>query len=464
MRLKLPSPEPPPPFLFAHFPSLLAPFQVFKGVSRTIPEWEFTADFDPTSVVSPSVRWVSFDGSPLEVAQGMAEGNTHIASQFVEDVISGQARVDVAMLAFRDPDSFVAGNLHNHFPAWEGIANIAPFDLMPKILLWIKNCVDVQDFFQPFKGQYRGENFDSTLPPHRIFSNALSCKPFAQFISDTIIDRLRTGTISLWGRVGEVSPPLLVMPLTVELSKPCLCNDNRFFNLWIRDMPLQLDSLLGLPRYIFPSSFQSVCGDKSGYDHVLLTPESRPYFGFKWGGWYFASNTIPFGWKSSAYIYHSIGLLASHYFRSLLIPCSLYTDNRHTGEIQLSPKASGYASLSSDADRSFARACSAIFVVCYTLVGLGYFIGIKKSHLVPKQVVPYLCFSVDSVQQALLLIEEKKQKFLSLLRSVLSSPSTDLKTLQRLSGKCISFSLAVPGAEIADCQRSRVLQGSFLFW
>ena len=85
-------------------------------------------------------------------------------------------------------------------------------------------------------------------------------------------------------------------------------------------------------------------------------------------------------------------------------------------------------------------------MVCYTLVGLCYFIGLKKSDLIPKQVVPYLGFLVDSVHQVFLLIEEKKQKFLSLLRSVLCSPSTDLKTLKRLSGKCISFSLAVPGA------------------
>ena len=88
------------------------------------------------------------------------------------------------MLSFRDPDSFVAGNPQNHFPAWELIANIAPFDLTSKILLWIKKCVDVHDFFQP----YRGENFDSALAPHRIFSSASSCKPFAQFISDAIID------------------------------------------------------------------------------------------------------------------------------------------------------------------------------------------------------------------------------------------------------------------------------------
>ena len=175
----------------------MPPYKRFKGASPTIPQWEFTADFDPTSAISLSFPWVSFDGSPLEVAQGMAEGNTHIASQFVEDVISGQARARLLL-----------GNLHNHFPAWERIANIAAFDLTPKILLWIKNCVDVQDFFQPFKGQYREENFDSTLPPHRIFSNAPSCKPFAQFISDTIIDRLRTGAISLWG--GLVMFPLLI--------------------------------------------------------------------------------------------------------------------------------------------------------------------------------------------------------------------------------------------------------------
>lgn len=96
-----------------------------------------------------------------------------------------------------------------------------------------------------------------------------------------------------------------------------------------------MDSIAALPRYVTPSSFQSVCDDKSGYDHVLLTPESRTFFGFEWGGWYFVSNTIPFGWKSSAYIYHSIGLLASHYFRSVLIPRSLYIYDRHTWEIQL---------------------------------------------------------------------------------------------------------------------------------
>ena len=139
-------------------------------------------------MAGPSVRWVRFDGSPLEVAQGMTVENLHISPQFFRNVISGHTRVDASMLAFRDPDTFVAGNIHACFPAWENIARIAPFKLMANILFWIQDCVDVREFLQPFKGQYKGEHFNSALRPPRIFPNAISCKPFAQFIADTILD------------------------------------------------------------------------------------------------------------------------------------------------------------------------------------------------------------------------------------------------------------------------------------
>ena len=117
-------------------------------------------------------------------------------------------------------------------------------------------------------------------------------------------------------------------------------------------------------------------------------------------------------------------------------------------EINLSPLAPCYASLSSDRYKSLARANSAIFLVCFTLINLGYFLGITKSILIPRQIVHFLGFLVDSVCQSFLLIEEKKQKFLSLFHHVLHSDATDVKTLQRLSDKCISFSLAIPGTRL----------------
>ena len=50
-------------------------------------------------------------------------------------------------------------------------------------------------------------------------------------ISRSILDQLATGAISFWGMIREVSPPLVVMPLTVEPSKPHLFNDDRFIHL-----------------------------------------------------------------------------------------------------------------------------------------------------------------------------------------------------------------------------------------
>ena len=66
----------------------------------------------------------------------------------------------------------------------------------------------------------------------------------------TLLDRLTSGAVSLKGKVGEVDPPHLVLPLTVEPTKPRLCHVARFLNLWMRDMPFKLDTLLDLPRYV----------------------------------------------------------------------------------------------------------------------------------------------------------------------------------------------------------------------
>ena len=64
-------------------------------------------------------------------------------------------------------------------------------------------------------------------------------------------------------------PPHLVLPLTVEPTKPRLCHDARFFNLWMQDKPFKLDHVGDLPRYVSRNSYQSVLDDKSGYDHIL---------------------------------------------------------------------------------------------------------------------------------------------------------------------------------------------------
>ena len=184
--------------------------------------------------------------------------------------------------------------------------------------------VSIFKHFQPFSGSFKGKQNCSDYPPSELFGNNMSCKPFANFVRSTLLDHLTSGAISLKGKVGQVDPSHLVLPLTVEPTKPRLCHDARFF---------KLDTLLDLPRYVGRDTYQTILDDKSGYDFLLLSLESRAFFGIQWGGGYFVYNTLPFGWRISPFVYHSTGLVVSTFFRSIGIPCSLYIDDRHNGQL-----------------------------------------------------------------------------------------------------------------------------------
>lgn len=107
---------------------------------------------------------------PLDVTQGMAApDNSHISPTFVNDVLNGFKEADVSMLAFRDPDEFMAGNIHANLPSWQRITAVARYDRAQEVLKWIEHRADVHQFFVPFKGDYRGQSYNSDLPPYRVF-------------------------------------------------------------------------------------------------------------------------------------------------------------------------------------------------------------------------------------------------------------------------------------------------------
>ena len=113
-----------------------------------------------------------------------------------------------------------------------------------------------------------------------------------------------------------------------------------------------------------------------------------------------------------------------------------------------------YNTLDSIDERNLAAAKSA---VAFHLTCLGYFLGLSKSILVPHKMVPYLGFLIDSSSEGFRLIPQKKQKFIDLIRETLMSRYVSVKTLQRLVGKCISFSLAVPVARLFTREMSAAI-------
>jgi hypothetical protein len=122
----------------------------------------------------------------------------------------------------------------------------------------------------------------------------------------------------------------------------------------------------------------------------------------------------------------------------------LYIDDRQVGQLQVSLSRGAYLALATEDSRNLAAAKSAIFFVACYLVKLGYFLDLAKSILIPRKVVPILGCSSDSAREVFALLPHKKEKFLQLVRQVLADTTVSILTLQRLVGKCVSLSLAVP--------------------
>ena len=99
-------------------------------------------------------------------------------------------------------------------------------------------------------------------------------------------------------------------------------------------------------------------------------------------------------------------------------------------------------------ERNSAAAKSAIFLIAYYLIRLGYFLGLSKSIPIPAKIVTYLGFMADSSREMFHLIPEKKEKFIALIHEILGLSYVSVKTLQRLVGKCVSFARAVPAAKL----------------
>lgn len=298
-----------------------------------------------------------------------------------EEVIESSKNFDVNSLPLRDPTHFVSGQLHNFYNEWENIVqqnNLSDNN----VLSWIKNGIDVHDFFSHFKGNFKGKAYNSDIPPVQYFPNASSCKQFHEFVCNELLDRIASGSIRVWGKVGQCTPPRVVMPLTVEPSKPRLCHDDRFINLWTKDLPFHLETLKEAHRMISHGAYMITCDEKSGYDHIRISESSQTYFGIQFGGYFLCYTTLPFGWKGSAFVYQTVGMVVTSYLRSKSILTMQYIDDRL-----------GVASLSDEEDPVMSG-MKVAYVLLQVLTRLGYTLSLHKCSLIPKTRVKYLGFLI----------------------------------------------------------------------
>ena len=208
----------------------------------------------------------------------------------------------------------------------------------------------------------------------------------------------------------------------------------------MKDTPFSLDTLSEVPKIVKKNSFLTKLDDKSGYDNVLMSENSKSLLGFQWGGHYFQCNTLPFGWKNSAFVYHTLNLQAISRLRQLSVSCLLYIDDRLIEEFN------GY--LPPQIDNTTTRAKIAIHLAVKLFVSLGYFFNITKSVLEPVQSLVFLGMIIDSEKMSFFLTEKRKEKLKNDRQMILQGKKVPVATIQIFTGLCISMCLAIPGAKL----------------
>ena len=110
---------------------------------------------------------------PSGVTKGMAKPyKMHISLAFLEGVLHRAKAADVCTLAFRDPDAFMVGNIHDCVPVWQHIVAVALARFLQLlVLVWVLSLFGVSVLrlgcfvYSPF---VTGNRFAS-------FSVAVSC-------------------------------------------------------------------------------------------------------------------------------------------------------------------------------------------------------------------------------------------------------------------------------------------------
>jgi hypothetical protein len=304
-----------------------------------------------------------------------------------------------------------------------------PAGLQRRIAGWIDEGVDIRDFIKPFSGEFMGREYNSPSPPPFAASNHIILDPILRtFVDDELARLLGVGAIA-----REHEPPMIVLPLGVEPTKPRLILDGRYVNLWCPSEEMQYETLRHFQQGINVDDWLFSLDHKSGYHHVPLAESSWQFMGFQWDGQYYTFRVLPFGWAPACFVYNSLSAVLASFIRMHGLHCIFYLDD---------------FGFSIPAWVRAARRYACVAGVMDVMYLAGFTVAIPKSMLDPNHRLLLLGFGIDSHKQRFFIPKKKLQAILALSDSISSSVVLSRLALQSFVGKVYSLSLAVPPVAI----------------
>ena len=340
---------------------------------------------------------------------------------------------------FREENSFIPANLQNFYDFWDQeILKDHPH--RNNLLKWIKG-VEIEEFLNSYTStEFQGMKLDSYYPQPKEFSNYVP-EEFIPFMDQQVQEWVGNGALLLWEKAkkeGDPAIPTVVSPLGIEPTKPRALWDGRYVNEFCRDIPFSMDNAAKVAEVAWEGAYFFKIDHKNGYLHVPIHENSRKYFGICWKGVYYVFTVLPFGWKTSPLVYHSITEAAAMYLRSLDIPMLDWIDDMLGMTQQIFKGETD--------EEQFQSALRAMVVTTYVLFKAGYFLGLSKCNLIPEQVMTYLGIDCDSKHQKFMVPEKRIQKYIPLLQELLAKSSVSYSEVEKMVGKLVSLECAVaPG-------------------
>ena len=359
--------------------------------------------------------------------------------EFYKEILLNKEKVKLEDAIFREEDSFIPANLQNFYDFWDQeILKDHPH--RDNLLKWIKG-VEIEEFLNSYTStEFQGMKLDSYYPQPKEFSNYVP-EEFIPFMDQQVQEWVGNGALLQWEKAkkeGDPAIPTVVSPLGIEPTKPRALWDGRYVNEFCRDIPFSMDNAAKVAEVAWEGAYFFKIDHKNGYLHVPIHENSRKFFGICWKGVYYVFTVLPFGWKTSPLVYHSITEAAAMYLRSLDIPMLDWIDDMLGMTQQIFKGETD--------EEQFQSALRAMVVTTYVLFKAGYFLGLSKCNLIPEQVMTYLGIDCDSKHQKFMVPEKRIQKYIPLLQELLAKSSVSYSEVEKMVGKLVSLECAVaPG-------------------
>ena len=297
----------------------------------------------------------------------------------------------------------------------------------------------LEEFLNSYtKSEFQGVKLDSHYPAALELQNYVPSE-FDNFMDNQVQEWLQLGVMKIWEEVrfeSEPEIPTVVCPLGVEPKKPRALWDGRYVNEFCRDIPFHMDNAAKVAEMAWLHTYFFKLDHKNGYLHVPLDRSCWKFFGVYWKGVYYVITVLPFGWKSSPLIYHTITEALAMYLRSLGIPMLCWIDDMFGSTEQYFREALD--------EHQFQAAMRSMVVTTIVLFKAGYFLGTSKCCLIPEKVMMYLGIECDSLHGRFFIPQERISKYLPILQNLITRQWVSFAELEKIVGKLVSLECAVP--------------------